>query len=450
MRVKHIIIKIDNLRIHLSPTVSTPIRQSSIPVDYLTFRSHYDIYWAVELIDYNIVNKCWRLKVIDYSSKDIQGFECQKFTEPIDRLAFEPFDWKKFERHLSGYQKQNLLNSLENYDVDEFYKSSNKFVDNPNFDSIKFPKYDLEDIRTERKGSIKGPASNNQRQKFSNIDVEFNVYFSEAKFMMGYVLFCKKPKNIDLKIDFKIKNDFLLPEFDNIKSWFAKVLKSKKFKVYAKITMEKEELTEVYASSPQIDKIDANLIDSIKYERTLALTKTPNISVDDKSLFTANEIFGEFQTEDLQGNVFKQSEQDILRFMLDNIKTRNKKQLEYLAGAKQSEKYKLKFTLNPNFGFLFCIEGKENNHFVWELLNSHATYIWTIDKSEKEIHLQYKKIEATINTIRNLGREKYKRAYRMNHHDDDLVFSTIEHEDITSEFKDGFVKWKHKLNERIT
>ena len=450
MRDRHIIIKIDNHRIHLSPTVSIPIRNSSIPVDYLKFRSHYDIYWAVEIIDYTIVNKCWRLKVLDYSSKDIQRFERQEITEPVESLVFEPFDWKKLEHHLSSYQKQNLLNSLEKYDVDEFHKSSNKFVDNSNFDSIQFPKYDPEEIRTEPKGSIKDTAANNQRQKFNNIDDEFSIYFSEAKFMLGYVLFSKKPKNIDFKIDFKIKNDFLLPEFDNIKSWFAKILKSKKFKVYAKLTMEKGELIETLASSPQIDKIDANLIDSIKFERTLALTKTPHISVDDKSLFTADEIFGEFQTKDLQGNVFKQNEQDILRFMLDNIKTRNKKQLEYLAGSKQSEKYKLKFTLKPNFGFLFCIEGKENNHFVWELLNSHATYIWTIEKSEEEIHLQYKRIEATINTIRNLGREKYKRAYRMNHHDSDLVFSTIEHEDSTSEFIDGFVKWKHKLNERIT
>jgi len=101
------------------------------------------------------------------------------------------------------------------------------------------------------------------------------------------------------------------------------------------------------------------------------------------------------------------------------------RQLAYLAGTKQSQNHKLRYTLNPNFGFLFLIEGAKNKHFVWELLNSHATYIWSIDKSVKEIKLQFKRVESIINMIRTSGRGNYKRAFRNNHQDNDLVFRVI-------------------------
>ena len=209
-------------------------------------------------------------------------------------------------------------------------------------------------------------------------------------------------------------------------------------------------MTEVTAISPQIAMIDAQLIDGIRHQRTIALTKPSRISETDKSLFTADEIFGEIKTDDIEGNVFCQNEQDILSFLLDNNKTRNGKQLEYLSGNKQADNSKIRFTLHPKFGFLFFIEGKEHNHFVWELLNSHATYIWSIDKFEKEIDYQYKRVEESINTIRGIGRERYKQEYRKNNHDHDLLFYIIKHKDVTSNDVDGFEDWKRKLNEKIT
>jgi hypothetical protein len=76
--------------------------------------------------------------------------------------------------------------------------------------------------------------------------------------------------------------------------------------------------------------------------------------------------------------------------------------------------------------------------------------MWSIEKSEKAIEMQYKRIENSINIIRESGRQNYKREYRQNHHDNDLIFCIIEHEKISSIFVDGFVTWKHRLNERIT
>jgi len=446
--LKELIIKVDNREIYLSPELIIPIRHTNIPYNHCRFRSHEDIFWKVELLDFNPDNKCWKMKVVDYFATDIGNFSRQKSTKPVERIAFEPFDWPKFESHLLNYQEIKMQNVLKNHDADGFFREELQQVSVPTKEVT--GNQTMENLPSQSLLNTTAIARSDGRPLIETHNLEFQVYFSAAYFMLGYVTFSKHISEVGEKVEFKIENDNLLSEFENIKFWFGKKLNTKKFKVYATITTTDGKLTDVTATSPQIAAINEALIDSIKYQRTIALTKSPRIPETDKSLFTAEEIFGEMQSDDIEGNVFRQNEQDILSFLLDNHKTRNRKQLEYLAGSKQTRNNKLRFTLHPNFGFLFFIEGEKNNHFVWELLNSHATYIWTIEKSEMETALQYKRIEASINTIRDHGREQYKRAYRQNHHDSDLVFCAIEHEDITSNFVDGFVKWKHKLNEKIT
>ncbi|WP_194973042.1 hypothetical protein [Aquiflexum lacus] len=438
---RELIIKIDNKEVHLSPTLAIPIGETNIPIEHFKFRSHNEIYWNVELIEYNHDTRCWKMKVLDYFIKHTESFEGQKYAEQIDRIAFEKFDWLNFEQLLTSYSKINLISILDNHDVDRFYRESAK--------QSKKDDYHQLDFHQQKKDDHDFMEDDDLDPNFYSLNFEFKVDFSDAEFKDGYVTFTKKITKIPENVEFNVKNEFLLAEFESIKSWFSKKLKTKKFRVNAIIKISYGKVFETTATSPEISKIDAELVDSIKYDRTIALTKEPNSFDRDKSLFTLDEIFGEIKSNDVEGNVFKQSDDDILGLLLKNHKTRNKKQLEYLAGRKQSENSKLKFTLHPNFGFLFLIEGKENNHFVWELLNSHATYIWSIEKSELDIELQFKRIEASINTIRDGGRELYKKAYRNKDIDNDLGFSTIDHDDISLNFAEGFIKWKHKLKEGI-
>jgi len=169
----------------------------------------------------------------------------------------------------------------------------------------------------------------------------------------------------------------------------------------------------------------------------------------DKSLFTSEEIFDSFEENLKDGNIFKQSEEDILNFLIETRNVRNAKQLQFLAGSKHSAKQKLRFTLNPLFGFLFFIEGETKNHFCWELLNSHATYLWSFNKIETEVKFQLKRVEETINIIRDIGRDVYKNDFRSNKIDNDLSFCIIEHSNINSDFKESFVEWQHRLKERL-
>ena len=438
MNSDEIIIKVFNDRIYFNPKLSILIQHTNILTSHMSFKTHYDIFWKVEMVKYNSEDRSLKVKVKDYNANDISKFDIQTPKKQIDKLLFEKFDWQKLEPHLYSYRKNSLQEII--FNTDKTPSSSS------NADMTKLEKLKLlitsSFTQVEKKVEYKPFVTNFQE--------DFWIYFSDAHFMLGYVTFKKYIKKRECEIDFKIKNEHILAEFDNVKFWFAKKLKTRKFKVSATITLTDDVVTETTASSIQIDQITPELIDSIKYQRTFALTKEPKFTTIDKALFTADEIFNQFDSDDIEGNVFNQSEEDILNFLLEKNKIRNKRQLEYLSGKKQSENHKLRYTLNPNFGFLFLVIGETNNHFVWELLNSHATYIWSIDKLEMEIELQFKRIESIVNTIRTMGRENYKRAYKNNHQDNDLVFRPISHKDIGSNLVDNFPKWKSQLNEQLT
>lgn len=439
MGQNEIIIKVSNDRIYLNPRLSIPIQLTNIPYKYLTFRTHEDIFWKVEMLNYKAVNRCLKVLVKEYNTGDITNFDKQVPKKPVDKLIFEPVDWQKLEPLLYDYQRSGLWEFFCSPDHYPFSRGE-KLTQVP----IK-PASDFADIQTLR--------SDQQFELKTIVRIiaeEFWISFNNAHFMLGYVTFKKHIKKIGKELDFKIPNEHILAEFDNIKSWFAKKLKTKKFKVAVSIALTDNEVTETRAASKQIERITPELIDSVQYQRTFALTKEPRQSNPNKSLFTAEEIFTQIDTDDIEGNVFNQSEEDILNFFLKESDIRNQKQLTYLAGKKQSENYKLRYTLYPNFGFLFMIEGAENNHFVWELLNSHATYIWSFEKGMQNVELQFKRIEDIVNTVRSISRNNYKRAYRDNHQDEDLVFRVINHEDIGSKLVDDFPKWKSKLNEQLT
>jgi hypothetical protein len=393
----------------------------------MTFRTHEDIFWKVEIIDYKADNRWLKVSVKEYSTSDIANFDKQEPDKPVDELIFEPVDWLKLEPLLIHYQRSRLT---------EFLSDKNPYP------------FSRGEERTHM------PDRNNQQSKYMPIvqiiTEDFWIYFTDAHFILGYVTFEKKIKKIGKAVAFKIPNEHILAEFDNIKGWFAKKLKTKRFKVAVSIKLVDNEVIETKARSKHIEQITPELIDSVKYQRTVALTKEPRSSNPDKSLFTAEDIFTQIDSDDIEGNVFKQSDEDILNFFLKESNVRNIKQLVYLAGEKQSENYKLRYTLYPIFGFLFLIEGAKSNHFVWELLNSHATYIWSIEKEEQNEELLFKRIEHILAVVREIGRDKYKRTYRNNQLHNGFVFRAIDHEGIGSKLEENFPKWKSRLNEQLT
>lgn len=280
MEQKEIIIKIQNDKVLFNPQLSINIEQTSIPNGYLKFRTNEDIYWKVEILEYEAKNKCLKVKILDYKATDKTSFTKQTTKKEIEKLVFiGKYDWAELFPLLVSYTKNKFIGQLYNIDAYDIPKTENQQI-------ISQP---IEPIITK-------------------ITEEFWMNFNNAQFMLGYITFKKFNKKIGENINFKITNDHILAEFDNIKYWFSKKLKSKKFHVNAKITLSGNNIKETYATSKEIDLITSALIDSIKYSRTIALTKKPKDNNLDKSLFTAKDIFSQIDTDHIEGNVFKQSE----------------------------------------------------------------------------------------------------------------------------------------------
>ncbi len=444
------LIRITNNSIYLTPGMSVPLSQTSLAGEHLSFRTYGDIYFEIEILTYNKDRKEISVEVLDYQPSDVQQFNEQAAKAPVRFIQFRPLIWKRIERYLSSYTKNALLRN--NIVVDDLHhvpvKETGSSLTGTAISGDGVPAGVSDSFVGESNPVYTMPVQ--QEPVVEQISEQAKVYFKDTVINTGFIEFPYKSKTRNETFNLKIVNHFLLAEFNAIKSFFPKALGGKKqFSVNIVFTLTGKSVTDIHASSPDIDRINGDMLDSIKRERVARLTAVPLRQVVDKSLFTAEDIFDSFEEDMKDGNIFKQSEQDILGFLLENRHSRNARQLQFLAGTKHSVKHKLRFTLNPLFGFVFFIEGERKNHFCWELLNSHATYLWSFNKYDSEIAFQFRRIEETINRIRDMGRETYKRNYRNNLTDIDLNFSAIEHVHIGSALKDGFTDWQHRLSERL-
>lgn len=438
MTLKEIIIRIDNQAIYFNPNFSIPIQKTNLPFDSMKFRTVEEIYWKAELLNYLEETKCWNLRVLDYNVMDLSNFKRQKPSKAIENICFEKLDWLKLEPQLSSYQVIKLQQLIYNYEppmVKHDYKPEFKFSQS------KYATQELLDA------PIPIVEIKPQGPRIEQLRFDFSVSFIEAIFLNGFVSFKRHVQKLQDKIEFKIQNDHIIDEFDNIKIWFSKKFKSKRFKVEASITIIDDQLSEVHATSPEIELITPELIDSVKYDRTISLAKPPRVTHDNRSLYSLDDIFEQIDPDLRKGNIFNQTESEIIKSLTEKEYVRNRKQLEFLSEKKQSIKSKIYFTLHPLFGFVFLIETRNKYHFTWELLKSHATYLWSINKANDQIESQYSIIEKYINEIKLIGREEYRKKHLNNYTPEGFEFKAIEHQDILTNPAPGFNKWKNKLEE---
>ncbi len=269
----------------------------------------------------------------------------------------------------------------------------------------------------------------------------FTVPFKQLRFRLGGVSFDKKFDGLKHTIELTVSNYEIRDEFDAVKNYFANVLKTKHIKVSAKIELIDGELVKAEALSPEIDKIDQKLIESVRFEFIKQNNKRKINAEIDKSLFTMDEYFDTFSDNKFKSNTFYQNDKELFEDMMAISNTKHYKHLRYLSSKHAYGVMKLRFVLKP-FSFIFLIEGERNYHIIWETLNTEeATYIWHTPKDLKQLKMALRKIEDIINVIKIQGKiayissseDNYKRIY---HDYSDLV--------------DGFVKWKGELEQILT
>ncbi len=278
-------------------------------------------------------------------------------------------------------------------------------------------------------------AESPSKQTFT-IDKKIKLPIDQLDFRYGAIAFNYKVPELKTELEFEIENDEVRPEFDVLKPYFSKVLKSKYIEAEILVEFENNLLVSQRAGSTDLEKINREVIESVKFRfiehGILGKQYAPGR---EGNLLDLNKV-----QEGQNGKPFYDSEEQLLSDLLKNEKVKHYRQLRYLASRHDGTTLKLRFVLNP-FSFVFLLPGTEQYHVVLETLDTEeATYIWHVDKNRQLLWQKLRSIDQDLNIIRNKGRQIFLEKQPEN-------FSRLIH-DYTDERK-GFVVWKDQLEERL-
>ena len=273
------------------------------------------------------------------------------------------------------------------------------------------------------------------KQTFT-IDEKIKVPIDQLDFRYGAIAFEYKVSEMKTELEFEIENDEVRPEFDVLKPYFSKVLKSNHVEAEIFAEFENSLLVSQKANSIDLERINREVIESVKFrfieQGVLGKQYVPGT---EDNLLDLDKV-----QEGQNGKPFYDSEEELLNDLLKNEKVKHYRQLRYLASKHDGTTLKLRFVLNP-FSFVFLLSGTEQYHVVLETLDTEeATYVWHVDKNRQLLLQKLKTIDQDLNIIRNKGRQSFLEKQPEN-------FSRLIH-DYTDDRK-GFVVWKDHLEERL-
>ena len=184
------------------------------------------------------------------------------------------------------------------------------------------------------------------------IDQQIRIPIEKLEFQYGSVTFKYRIEEIQADLDFDIENLDIRPEFEVLKPYFAKTLKSKNVKIHIHAEFENRKIVSQLATSTDISKISREIIEGVKFrfitkhflekpksEGSTELIDINQLQVDKESLYNSGE--------------------ELLNDILSNRNFRHKRHLQYLADLHEKTILKLRFVLSP-FSFVFLLKGKIN------------------------------------------------------------------------------------------
>jgi hypothetical protein len=367
-------------------------------------------YWNVRIGNFLKAEKRVYCEVISYHKGETE-FESEQLRSSkalgeIEKVSFSNIDTAGLLTTLGGRSKGIRSN------YNEFETSSNHPVS--------------DDVEAKRRNFI--------------IREKFNVPLKKVKFGLGCVIIDKRFKEYTRPIEVRIINIEIREEFDAVKNYFANVLNTKKIEVSVVVEVEDDEVVSIEASSPEIARINKELIDNVKFEFVRTTKKKIKIEVD-KTIFTMEEYFDAFADDGFKSNTFYKDEKELFEDILTISNSKHYNHLRFLSSIHAHEIMRLRFVNKP-FSFIFLVKGERNYHVIWETLDTEeATYIWHLPKDIPMLKLTLKKIEDIINTIKVEGKTAYTSstddAFRRIYHDYSII-------------TDGFMKWKGELENYLT
>ncbi len=269
-------------------------------------------------------------------------------------------------------------------------------------------------------------------KNITTIKKEIKVSIEELEFRHGSITFKYLIQETKAELEFEIENLEVRPEFEVLKPYFAKALKSKNIKVNIHAEFENSKLVSQLATSSDIEKINREVIEGVKFK---FITKNffGQKQKSEENLLTTTELQNGKQQLYSDG-------QQLLDDILKNKNFKHSQQLRFLANRHEETHLKIRFVLSP-FSFVFLLSGEHQFHIILETLDTEeATYLWHIDKHKQALIGKVKQIDQQLDIIRNKGRQAFLETNPEN-------FSRILHD--YSDKKKGFIIWKDLLEEQI-
>jgi superfamily II DNA or RNA helicase len=263
------------------------------------------------------------------------------------------------------------------------------------------------------------------------IEKKIKVSIEELEFHYGSVWFKYAVNEMNTTLEFQVENIEIRPEFEVLKPYFIKTLKSKNFTVEIFAEFENGKLASQLALSIDIDQINKEVVEGVKFQflnKGLLKQFTPR----KQNIVTSDEL-------QEQGKIYSNAE-ELLNEILKNKQYKHSQHIQYLADKHENQVMKIRFVLNP-FSFVFLLAGEQSYLVVLETLDTEeATYIWHTPKNKASLIEEVKQIDNQLSIIREKGRQVFLENSPEN-------FTKIIHD--YSDNKKGFILWKSALEEII-
>ena len=424
--MRTVVAKVSNEGLRFSRESLVEWAATNLPAGAFAFSSRWDFYWELEMQSFEA--NCLNVVVTDYEADPVDYQPERRARGAVHRVHFAPLNPTLFFAQLSHYKKSDFAGVL----------LPRHAGDRPHhFAPAASP--DFSDINSEPELSFTNTAPENRQ-------IRFTLPLLELTFSNGHVSGRHQPLGVDRRLSFIIPNDHLVAEFESIKAYFMARLKRKTVSVSAWLTngTPTGDYQLYAAASPQIAAIDESMIEILRVKTLRDLTGGGLVRSVDRTLFTPEDVFGSLDDDELGKALLPNDSRDLLAAILANLDVRNARELDFLAGRLHGVDQKLRFVLSPSFGFVFLARGREANHFILELLNDHATYIWSIPNTWGSEAEQYLSVESELATIAAAGRRQYKRLLNFEHH-----FWYVIHESSETGVVDGFPRWRNRLLEGL-
>ena len=435
------ILKIQENKFYYTPVDFIHISNTNFPPEKFGFSSGRPRYWRIEVLNFENENCIIEAKVLDYDYDQIEEFDSHEKKSNLNGFKFSNLSWARLKTCLTHYSKNSfevIREDFEDTSTDDNFIINENQEDGALEEGFFDEEYDSETKEEELNQET------NTTEKYE-IQKSFLEDFANITFKKGYVHFKRSFPDITSEIYIEIKNEYLIENYNYIKNYFTKINGSSKFNVELTLMVEDNFITEVSATSKEIEAINEDFILKVKDARALNITNIKSEIDEDINIYTIDELLAKLDETE---NLFQQTEEEIINLITESNSVRNKEQLLYLSGL-QDENIKIKFTVDKNFGYLFSIKNQYKIVICWELLHSNATYLWSFNKEVKFDDIN-ERMERTIKTIQVNGRQNYRSANKRKDIDEDLNFYLINHSKQNSNKKDCFGLWKKKLENYLS